>query len=53
VGELDAQTTVSFVVAGSLMAYAGLGKKRLRLRRAPYCRHCGVRHLPGNCLRSG
>ena len=51
-GELDPQTTISFAVAVWLMAYAGLGKKQLRLRRTPYCRHCGVRHAPGNCLRS-
>jgi hypothetical protein len=52
VNELDPQTTIAFAVAVWLMVYAGLGKKQLRLRHRPVCRHCGLRHASGNCLRS-
>ena len=51
-GGIDAHATLSFAIAVVLMVYAGLGKRQLRLRRRPSCRHCGLRHLPGNCLRS-
>ena len=50
---LDPQTVLLFVVAVWLMVYAGVGKKQLRMRHHQECPHCGTRHAPGNCLRSG
>ncbi len=45
----DPQTTILVAAVGWLMVYAGLGKKQLRLRLHKPCRHCGLRHAPGNC----